>query len=113
MNWRNCSPAEMSAKYCRAAPGHEFHGPYHDREYGFPASDDTVLFAAVVLDDVKRLLNDTAIIRNRLKVEASIDNARRIQAIRSSHGSFAAWLDAHHPRSKSAWGELFRETFPF
>jgi hypothetical protein len=22
--------------YCEIAPGHPFHGPYHDREYGFP-----------------------------------------------------------------------------
>ena len=36
-----------------------------------------------------------------------------IRAIRESHGSFAAWLDAHHPRSKNAWVELFRETFRF
>ena len=29
----------MSA-YCDIAPGHEFHGPYHDREYGFPTKDE-------------------------------------------------------------------------
>ena len=62
---------------------------------------------------MKRLLADAAIIRNRLKVAAAIDNARRIQAIRESHGSFADWLDAHHPRSKAAWVALFKETFRF
>ncbi len=139
----------MSAKYCREAPGHEFHGPYHDREYGFPAREDAVLLERLVLEinqaglswltvlkkraafqrafrgfdvdkvaafgpgDVKRLLADAAIIRNRLKVDAAIDNARRIRAIRESHGSFAAWLDAHHPRSKNAWVDLFKETFRF
>ena len=45
-------------------------------------------------------MNDAGIIRNRLKIEAVIDNAKRLQAIRESHGSFAAWLDAHHPLSK-------------
>ncbi|HKR20682.1 MAG TPA: DNA-3-methyladenine glycosylase I, partial [Stellaceae bacterium] len=40
----------MSAKYCRAAPGHEFHGPYHDGEYGFPARDDAVLFERLALE---------------------------------------------------------------
>ena len=40
----------MSAKYCRPAPGHEFHGPYHDREYGFPAREDAVLFERLVLE---------------------------------------------------------------
>ena len=39
-----------------------------------------------------RLLADQGIIRNRLKVDAAIENAKRIQAIRASHGSFAAWL---------------------
>ena len=63
--------------------------------------------------DVKRLMNDEGIIRNRLKIEAVIDNAKRLQAIRASHGSFAAWLDAHHPLSKEKWVKLFRETFRF
>ena len=30
--------------YCDVAPGHPFHGPYHEREYGFPSRDDAVLF---------------------------------------------------------------------
>jgi len=63
--------------------------------------------------DVRRLLNDPGIIRNRLKVAAAIENARRLQAIRAEHGSFAAWLDRHHPLSKEAWVKLFRQTFSF
>ena len=59
------------------------------------------------------LLADPAIIRNRLKVVAIIANARRIQALRSGHGGFAAWLDAHHPRAKSDWVKLFKSTFLF
>src|SRR5579859_5868830 len=120
----------MSMTYCQAAPGHVFHGPYHDSEYGFPSRDDRVLLERLVLEinqaglswltilkkrpafiaafagfdvdrvaafgarDVKRLLADAGIIRNRLKIEAAIENARRVQALRASHGSFAAWLDA-------------------
>jgi DNA-3-methyladenine glycosylase I len=139
----------MSAAYCRAAPGHPFHGPYHDEEYGFPARDDRVLFERLVLEinqaglswltilmkrpaftaayagfdidkvaafgasDRERLLGDAGIIRNRLKIDAAIENAKRLQAIRASHGSFAAWLDRHHPRSKPAWVKLFKETFRF
>ena len=60
-----------------------------------------------------RLLADGGIIRNRLKVDAAIENARRIQDLRASHGSFKAWLDAHHPRDKSAWVKLFKQTFKF
>jgi DNA-3-methyladenine glycosylase I len=135
--------------YCRIAPGHEFHGPYHDREYGFPTDDDRVLFERLVLEinqaglswllmlkkraafqrayhgfdidrvarygekDRARLLADAGIVRNRLKVNAAIENARRLQAIRASHDSFAAWIAAHHPRAKEEWIKLFRKTFTF
>ncbi|HXR86913.1 MAG TPA: DNA-3-methyladenine glycosylase I [Stellaceae bacterium] len=69
--------------------------------------------AAFTGRDVKRLMNDEGIIRNRLKIEAAIENAKRLEAIRGSHGSFAAWLDAHHPLSKEKWVKLFKETFRF
>ncbi len=135
--------------YCAAARGHEYHGPYHDHEYGFPLDSDDALFERLVLeinqaglswltilkkregfrraydgfDIVKvarygarpraRLLADEAIIRNRLKVDAAIENAKRILAIRKSHGSFRAWLDVHHPLEKPDWVKLFRKTFRF
>jgi len=139
----------MSAEYCAMAPSHPFHGPYHDGEYGFPSTDDRVLFERLVLEinqaglswltilkkreafasafagwdlekvarfgsrDVARLLGDPGIIRNRLKVEATIENAKRILKLRDSHGSFAAWLDAHHPLTKAEWVRLFRDHFRF
>jgi DNA-3-methyladenine glycosylase I len=59
------------------------------------------------------LLADARIIRNRLKVEAIVANARTVQALRDGHGGFAAWLDAHHPRDKPAWVKLFKSTFRF
>src|ERR1700758_4246580 len=103
----------MSAAYCRLAPGHPFHGPYHDTEYGFPSDVENVLFERLILEinqaglswltilkkrsafraafadfevdrvaafgpaDVDRLLADPGVIRNRLKIEAAIENARR------------------------------------
>ena len=60
-----------------------------------------------------RLLGDARIIRNRLKVDAAIENARRILALRRSHGSFAGWIDAHHPRAPDEWRLIFRRTFVF
>ncbi len=60
-----------------------------------------------------RLLTDKRIIRNRLKLRAIVGNARRVQALRTSHGGFAAWLDAHHPRDKPTWVRLFKQNFLF
>ena len=64
-------------------------------------------------NDVARLLQDAGIIRNRLKVNAAITNAKRILQLRASHGSFTAWLDAYHPQEKSAWVALFKRSFVF
>ncbi|MEL6772984.1 MAG: DNA-3-methyladenine glycosylase I [Bacteroidota bacterium] len=135
--------------YCEAAPGHPFHGPYHDHEYGVPSRDDRVLFERLLLeinqaglswltilkkregfrraysgfdidavaaygeDDRARLLADAGIVRNKLKVNAAIENARTLQRLRAEHGSFADWLDHHHPLPKAEWVKLFKRTFKF
>jgi DNA-3-methyladenine glycosylase I len=135
--------------YCDIAPGHPFHGPYHDREYGFPIRSDNRLFERLVLEinqaglswltilkkrrafrlayddfdlekvagygtrERKRLLGDAGIIRNRLKVDAAIDNANRILELRESHGSFHQWLHRNHPLPKGEWVKLFKKTFRF
>ncbi len=137
------------AGYCEAAPGHPWHGPYHDSEYGFPVSDDHVLFERLTLEinqaglswlivrrkraafklafagfdpsivatfgeqDRTRLLANAGIIRNRKKVDAVIENARRIAALQGSHGSLAAWIDVHHPLPMADWVKLFKKTFVF
>jgi DNA-3-methyladenine glycosylase I len=64
-------------------------------------------------DDRARLLADAGIIRNRLKVDAVIENARRIQQLRAEYGGFAEWLNAHHPLEKPEWVKLFKKTFRF
>ncbi len=137
------------SSYCTIAPGHPYHGPYHDKEYGFPDRRDAVLFERLALEinqaglswltilkkraalqaafegfdpsivaaygrpERSRLMRDAGIIRNERKIVAVIENARRILALRPEHGSFAAWLDEHHPRSKEDWVLLFRKTFLF
>jgi len=63
--------------------------------------------------DRARLLSDAGIIRNRLKVNAAIENARRIQVLRNEFGSFKDWLDAHHPLTKDEWTKLFKKNFVF
>lgn len=136
-------------EYIRSEAAKEIHVRYHDREYGFPITDDNLLFERLVLEinqaglswetilrkqegfraafngfdvltvaqytdeDVARLLADSAIIRNRLKVNAAIENARRILQIQSEFGSFANWLAHHHPKPKAEWVKLFKKTFKF
>jgi len=63
--------------------------------------------------DRVRLLRDAGIIRNRLKVNAAIENARRIRALQKEAGSFAKWLDSHHPLSLDEWRRVFKKTFVF
>lgn len=135
--------------YCSVAPGHEWHGPYHERHYGFPIADDNELFERLILEinqaglswltilkrqdafreafrgfeiervarmggrDVERLMQDASIIRNRMKIEATIENAKRIRAIQRDQGSFADWLADNHPRTKPDWVKLFKKTFVF
>lgn len=63
--------------------------------------------------DRERLLADVGIIRNKLKVNAAIENARRILVLRGEYGTFKGWLDAHHPRTKDEWVKLFKQNFKF
>ncbi len=101
---------------------------YHDREWGVPVHDDTVLFEFLILEgaqaglswstilrkrenyrkafaafdprrvagfttrDRARLMKDAGIVRNRLKIAAAIDNARRFLEVQAEHGSFDRYL---------------------
>ena len=62
---------------------------------------------------VTRLLQDAGIIRNRLKIQATIDNAKQIKTIQKEYGSFKNWLDHHHPKTKDEWVKLFKQNFRF
>jgi DNA-3-methyladenine glycosylase I len=64
-------------------------------------------------EDRERLLSDAGIIRNKLKVNAAIHNARVILGIQEEYGSFQAWLDHHHPLPKADWVKLFKKIFKF
>lgn len=64
-------------------------------------------------EERERLLADAGIIRNKLKVDAAIHNARVILELQKQHGSFHQWLDTHHPLEKAAWVKLFKSHFRF
>lgn len=63
--------------------------------------------------DRQRLLQDAGIIRNRLKVDAAIANAKTILVLQKEFGSFAKWIHHHHPMNKEEWVKLFKKTFRF
>lgn len=125
------------------------HKQYHDKEYGFPISDDNILFARLVLEinqaglswttilnkkdnffkaydnfeikkvaaykekKIEKLLNDAGIIRNRLKINAAVENAKKILELQKEYGSFKNWIDKHHPLTKEEWVKLFKQNFRF
>ncbi|QIK61151.1 DNA-3-methyladenine glycosylase I [Dysgonomonas sp. HDW5A] len=63
--------------------------------------------------DIERLLNDTGIIRNKLKINAAIHNAKVIVELQNEFGSFKNWIDAYHPKTKEEWVKIFKKTFKF
>lgn len=69
--------------------------------------------AAYKENDTQRLLNDAGIIRNKLKVNAAIENAKTILLLQKEFGSFGKWLEHHHPKTKEEWVKLFKKTFRF
>ena len=63
--------------------------------------------------DVQRLLNDAGIIRNRLKVNAAIENAKAILQLQKEMGSFKNWLVHQQSKTKDEWIRLFKQNFKF
>jgi DNA-3-methyladenine glycosylase I len=66
--------------------------------------------------DFKRLMNDSSIIRNRLKIHSTIHNAKQIVKIQSDYKSFRNWLRTHEKllkQDKGKWVKLFKNHFKF
>lgn len=63
--------------------------------------------------DRERLLSDPGIIRNKLKVNAAIENAKTIIQLQEEFGSFEKWLEHNHPKTLQEWMKLFKKTFKF
>ena len=63
--------------------------------------------------DFQRLMNDPGIIRNRLKISATVENAKTLLKIQKEFGSFQKWLQSHHPKTKEEWVKIFKKNFKF
>lgn len=63
--------------------------------------------------DRERLMGDAGIIRNRLKINAAVENAKTILQLQKQHGSFERWIEFHHPLPKDDWVKLFKKNFKF
>jgi DNA-3-methyladenine glycosylase I len=85
------------------------------KENFFKAFDNFDIDKVSRYSDKKKgnLMQDAGIIRNRLKIEATIDNARKIKAIQKEFGSFKNWLDSNYPKTKDEWVKLFKQNFRF
>ncbi|HMG67372.1 MAG TPA: DNA-3-methyladenine glycosylase I [Chitinophagaceae bacterium] len=62
---------------------------------------------------VAKLMQDAGIIRNKLKIDATIYNAKQIKGIQKEFGSFENWLNSQHPKTKDEWVKLFKQNFRF
>ena len=70
---------KIATHYCELAPGHEWHGPYHDNEYGFPLETDAELFERLVLEINQAGLSWLTILKKRenfKKAYAGFDPAK-------------------------------------
>lgn len=61
----------------------------------------------------RRLMNDAGIIRNRLKINAAIENAKTILQLQKEFRSFEKWLKSQHPKTKEEWTKLFKKNLKF
>lgn len=84
-------------------------------DYFYKAYDSFEIKKVAAYDEIQRqrLLGDSGIVRNRLKINAAIVNANRIVEIQKEHGSFKNWLDKHRHYTKAEWTKLFKKTFLF
>ncbi|PHX96239.1 MAG: DNA-3-methyladenine glycosylase I [Gemmatimonadetes bacterium] len=79
------------------------------------AAFDVGRVARFTARDIQRLLGDAGIVRHRGKIESTINNARRYDAIVSACGSFANYVwqfepDPHHRARRPTWAALQRMT---
>lgn len=86
------------------------------KEKNFRAAFDNFDIDKIATYDEKKihtLLNNTGIIRNKLKINAVIYNAQTVIEIKKEYGTFKQWLDFESPKLKEEWVRLFKKRFKF
>ena len=74
------------------------------------AGFDPEQVAALTPDDIERLAGDQRIIRNRRKIQATVDNANSLLELEQG-GGFERWLDSHGDFEQAL--DALRERFRF
>ena len=69
-----------------------FRAAFHGFDHGAMARFST--------RDVSRLMGDAGIVRNRAKIEATVNNARRLPELIEEFGSFAAYVWGYEPKPR-------------
>ena len=118
----------MTKHKCGWCLGDDLYEAYHDKEWGSPVKDDTLLFEFLVLETfqaglswitilkkrenfrnaldqfdyrkiaeydenkIQSLLHDAGIIRNKLKVRATVSNALAFMKVQDEFQSFSAYV---------------------
>ncbi len=62
---------------------------------------------------IDELLQNSGIIRNKLKINAAIHNAKEVLALQKEYGSFKNWIEMNDPKTKEEWVKLFKKNFKF
>ena len=82
--------------------------PYHDEEWGVPVHDERKWFEFLILEGAqaglswdtilrkraryREVLRDAGIVRNKLKIDAAIENARAFLKVQEEFGSFDGYV---------------------
>ena len=96
--WRRFSPGWRGSRSCASATTSAPRSPDFEPE-AVAAFDD---------DDVARLMADAGIVRNRLKVDATINNARAVLGLRDAGTSLPELVWSHRPDPAAGAGRLGR-----
>ncbi len=63
----------MPLWYCKLAKENPLHAPYHDKEYGFPATDERVLFERFCLEIMQAGLSWELVVKKRKALNKAFD----------------------------------------